>query len=151
MLDIHIAAMRKQPLVEHEAPLQFGLLSVNYEHICALNLNNKVNVTPKNVCAKCKDLFEDYGKLNGKLQLFVDPTVSPVRLPLRNLPMSIKARVEQEMKTCREGIRVPVNEPTQRISALLVVIKSQGGVRICADPKTAEQSFKARPLSHINH
>ena len=50
--------------------------------------------------------------------------------------MPIKARVEQELKTmCREGI-------IELISALLVVSKTQGGVRFYIDPKPLNKALR---------
>ena len=81
MIDFYIAATHKQTLVELEASLLFGLLTINDENICALNLKDQVEVkdTPKFVHANYKDLFEGYGKLDGKLHLDVDPAVCPVQ------------------------------------------------------------------------
>ena len=64
-------------------------------------------------------------------------------MPLRRLPVPIKARVEQELKTmCCEGIIAPVNEPSEWISALLVVSKLQGRVRLCIDPKPLNKALR---------
>jgi len=68
------------------------------------------------------DLFTGVGELEGEVRLEVDPTVPPVQMPLRRLPVPIKAVVKQELdKMHRDGIIEPVTVPSAWISALLVV------------------------------
>lgn len=68
--------------------------------------------------------------MDGKVTLKVDPTVPPVRMPLRKLPVPIKDRVSAELKQLQEnGIIAPVTEPTAWLSALLVMGGGTGGYR----------------------
>ena len=63
-------------------------------------------------------------------------------LPSRKLPIPIKEKVRAELNTMIENeIITPVNEPTEWISALLVVAKSNGDVRICIDPKPLNKAL----------
>jgi hypothetical protein len=90
-----------------------------------------------------KDLFEGLGTLAGDVHLDVDPTVKPVQMPLRRLPIPIKDKVQCELQQmCQDGIIEPVSEPSPWISALLVVAKPDGRVRICIDPKPLNKALK---------
>ncbi len=128
MLDFYIAETHKQPLIGLEACLQFDLLSVNEENICVLQPET---LTKESLLRDYADIFDGYGKLTGQLHLEVDPSVPQVRMPLRKLPIPIKSRVEAELKKlCDDAIIAQANEPTDWISALLVVNKPNGGIRL---------------------
>ena len=61
---------------------------------------------------------------------------------LRKLPVAIKEKVHAELdRLLREGIIAPVTELTPWISALLVVTKPNGSVRICIDPKPLNKAL----------
>ena len=64
-------------------------------------------------------------------------------MPLRRLPEAVKEKVGVELEQmCLEGIIEPVNKPSQWISALLVVSKPDGQVRICIDPQHLNKALK---------
>ena len=79
------------------------LLTVNVEKILAVD-NETNTVTPggahltmQEINNKYGDLFEGYRKLEGKLHLEADPSVPPVRMPLRRLPLPIKEKVKADL------------------------------------------------------
>ena len=77
------------------------------------------------------DLFSGVGLLEGDVHLEVDPSVPPVQMPPRKLPVAIRDRVKDELdRLCREDIIEPVTEPSAWISALLVVVKPNNKLRI---------------------
>ncbi len=98
----------------------------------------------KDAIIKCySELFRGVGLLEGDVHLEVDRSVPPVQIPPRRLPVPIKETVRQELEAlCNEGIIEPVTEPSAWISALLVVRKPNGKVRICIDPKHLNQALK---------
>jgi hypothetical protein len=133
----------KQPNLGLEGCLEFDLLSVNEDNICALQPSVNTKLTSEFVFERYADLFDGIGKFEGKLRLETDPNVSPVRMPLRRLPVPIKDKVEAGLKTLySDNIMTPVNEPSDWISALLVINKTQGGVGICTDPKPLNKALK---------
>ena len=89
------------------------------------------------------DLFTGVGRLEGEVHLEVDPTAKPVQMPPRRLPVAIKDRVKQELdRMCANGIIEPVTEPSAWVSALVVVNKPDGSLRICVDPKFLNPALK---------
>jgi len=142
-LDFYVATAHNQPLIGWEACLAFDLLSLHNDNICAVNTAAPNNhITHEMIATKYADLFEGYGKLSGEVHLQVDESVPPVRMPLRKLPVVIKEKVRAELEMLqREGIIAPVAEPTPWISALLVVAKPDGRVRICIDPKPLNKAL----------
>ena len=149
-IDFYIATTHNQPLLGLEACLLFDLLAVKHENICTLQqsaVSNQTTVQNPELSADVifstfSDLFEGYGMLDGEVHLDIDPNVTPVRLPLRKLPVPIKDKVGRELQHLQdEGIIAPVREPTAWISALLVVSKANGGIRICIDPKPLNKAL----------
>lgn len=92
--------------------------------------------------------------MQRKVYLEVDPSVTPVKLLLRKLPLAIKDKVKAELDSMvRKGIISPVNKPSDWISALLVVTKPNNqGVRICIDLKILNRAVKRNhyPLTTLD-
>jgi hypothetical protein len=130
-----VATTLSQPLLGIDACLQFDLLNVNTDNICALNDPGSA-FKMNNVLDEFADVFEGYGKFEGTVSLKVDPSITPVGMPLRKLPIAIKDRVTAELQHLQNnGIIAPVTEPTAWISALLVVMKPKSdSIRLCIDP-----------------
>ena len=73
----------------------------------------------------------------------IDPSVTPVRMPLRKLPIAVKDKVKAELESLtKSGIISPMNKPSEWISALLVVTKPDGRIRISIDPKPSNKALK---------
>lgn len=109
----------------------------------SLTERNNGPLTKKTIIERYADLFTGVGLLDGEVHLEIDPTVPPVQLPPRRLPVPIKDTVKNELDAmCRDGIIEPVTEPSAWISALLVVRKANGKVRICLDPKPLNKALK---------
>jgi len=89
------------------------------------------------------DLFEGVCELEGEVHLETDKSVRPVQMPLRRLPVAICQDVETELrKLVQDDIIAPISEPTPWVSALLVAMKPQAGIRICLDPKPLNKALQ---------
>ena len=65
----------------------------------------------------------------------LDPSVTPVHVPLRRVPAVKLDLVNEELKRfCEEGIIRPVTQRTDWLSNMLVKGKPNGKLRICIDP-----------------
>jgi len=70
------------------------------------------------------------------VHLEVDPILPQLQMPPRRLSVPIKDRVKKELDLlCKQGIIEPVIAPIPWVSALVVVNKPNGDLRICIDPK----------------
>ena len=98
-LDFYIATKHKQPLIGIEACLMFDLMNINY-NICAVDAAAAATkpLTMAEVKRDYADVFEGYGRLEGKVSLKVDMSVQPVPMPLRKLPIPIRDRVAKELQ-----------------------------------------------------
>ena len=100
-------------------------------------------LTKEYIVERYAELFQGVGLLQGEVHLETDPSVTPVQLPPRRLPVPIRDEVKRELDAmCRDGIIEPVTGPSTWISALLVVRKPNGKVRICIDPKPLNKSLR---------
>ena len=89
-------------------------------------------------------LFGGIGKVKGKvIKLHVDPDVKPQQQPHRRVPLHVRKDIEIELKRLQElDIIEPVTGPTPWESPIVVVPKSSGQVRICADMREANKAVK---------
>ena len=63
-------------------------------------------------------------------------------MPLRRPPIAIKSKVKAKLdEMVANNIIAPVSEPTDWISALLVVTKPNGDIRVCCDPKPLNKAL----------
>jgi hypothetical protein len=76
------------------------------------------------------------GCIGDPVHLYMNPEAIPVQLPVRKMPLAIVDQVKGELdRLVTEGIIVPVTEPTPWVSALLILTKKDGNIRVCIDPK----------------
>lgn len=95
------------------------------------------------IFAKYPDVFEGVGKLKGyELDLHIDDKVKPVAQPVRRLPFGLREKVDEKLDELIENdIIEEVSGPTRWVSALVVVPKSGGDVRICVDMRRANEAI----------
>ena len=105
--------------------------------------SSDLNIATTDLLDKYADVFEGLGKFNGQLHLQLDEAVPPVQLPARRLPIAVRDNVKAEIgRLVQEGVLAPVNEPTEWVSAMVVVKKANGSVRLCIDPKPLNKALK---------
>lgn len=160
----YVAAQHNRAILGMEACVEMNLIHVNYDNICAIerqaagprvssaaigssNALQRTSLpsplTKQSIVERYADLFKGVGLLEGDVHLEVDPTIPPVQLPPRRLPVPVKDIVKRELDAMvKEGIIEPVNTPSSWISALLVVRKPNGNVRICIDPQKLNKALK---------
>ena len=141
VLDFYVTKSHNAPILGAEACQAMMFITINYENIAAVT-SSTTSMSLDAIKREYGDIFEGYGKFKGKLHLQVDPAVPPVRMPLRRLPIAVKDKVKAELEELtRNNIIAPVNEPSEWISALLVVAKPNGDIRLCIDPKPLNKAL----------
>ena len=151
-LKFFVVEGKSKPLLGAAALQEMELIFVNREFV--QGIEDKNTVTKDEECAQGNDLLEEYqdifngeGLLKGELHLVVDKSVTPVKLPVRKMPLSVKLKVKAEIqRLAKLGIITPVNTPTNWISSMVVVLKSNDKVRLCIDPKPLNKA-----LNRNNH
>ena len=118
-----------------------SFLSIMYNNIAAVTSETSPLTLPE-IKSEYADLFTGYGKFDGLLHLETDSSVVPVRMPLRRLLVAVRNKVKSELdEMVANDIIAPVIELSEWISALLVVAKGNGSLRICMDPKPLNKAL----------
>lgn len=77
------------------------------------------------------------------MHLEIDPNVKPIQLPVRKVPVAVKEKLKFELDRLSDlEIITPVQVPTEWISATVVVMKPDGRIRLCIDPKPLNKALK---------
>lgn len=125
-----------QMLLGSQAIQSMNLITVNREHIMSVEM-------PETIINMFEDIFVGEGKLPGKLHLELTENPKPVQQPVRRVPIAVKPKLKKELERLEKlGMIVPVKEPTDWISSMVVVMKSSGKVRLCIDPKPLNKCLK---------
>lgn len=98
------------------------------------------------------DVFEGIGCLPGKHKIDIDPSVTPKIHPPRKVPLKLEEKVKQELKRMEnDGIIAKETEPTDWVSSMVTVVKPDGRVRKCLDPKDLNTAVKCQhyPLKTV--
>ena len=72
----------------------------------------------------------------GDHYIRIDPTVVPVQHAPRHVPVALRGRLHTELLQLQEhGIIIPVTEPTEWISSMVVMPRKDGKLGVCLDLK----------------
>ena len=124
------------------------LLTINKQNILAMDCNAVESgvFTKGDYLSHYKDVFSGEGKLEGQLHVEINQTVQAVQLPTRRVPIALKGRLRKELdRLSHIGVIQRVDSPTDWISAIVVITKRNGTIRLCIDPKPLNQTL------HRNH
>ncbi len=90
-----------------------------------------------------KDVFEGLGCLPGEHRISIDDTVAPVVHACRKVPFALREKLKEEL-ACMEKLDVikRIDEPTDCVSSLVIVLKKNGSLRICLDPRDLNRAIK---------
>ena len=144
------------PLLGSTTVQEINFIEVKYENIAVVNnphtdiSGSKENESEKigelnmdDIVQRFPDMFDGEGTFERKLHLEVDETITPVKQPLRKVPIAIKPTLKVELARLEKlGIIKPVDEPTDWVSSLVLVKKPNGKLRICIDPKPLNKALK---------
>ena len=137
-----------KPLLGSRASQQMHLISVCKENILTVAVSvtkdeAESTLTKDSVVKEFSDVFHGEGNLEGALHLEIDPSVPPVQLPTRKVPLAVKEKFREELRRLEKlNIIAAVNVPTKWISATVVTLKKNGKVRLCIDPKPLNQALR---------
>ena len=122
-----------------------GLRAVQHMQLITVNKENIAVVTTSkddDLMKTYQDVFTGEGRLEGDLHLVTDDTVTPVKLPCRKWPLSVRENVKSELeRLTKMEIVTQVDTPTDWISSIVVVAKSNNKIRLCIDPKPLNKAL----------
>ena len=85
----------------------------------------------------------EFGCFAGELHLEIDPTVTPIQLPVRKTSLVLKDRLKDELDRLESiGVITPIEEPTDWVSCIVNTPKPTGKLRVCLDPKPLNKALK---------
>ena len=127
------------PILGVEAVTDLDLININFD-----------NFVYASVCAptvffdKYPRVFDDgLGQLPGKVKLSLNQDVRPRVLPTRRVPLAIRERFKQELdRLLALGVIAKVDGPSDWVSQIAVVLKRNGDLRICIDPKPLNEALR---------
>ena len=129
-----IAETTSSPIIGLETSIKLNLI----KRICHV-VNQQIPV----YLEKFSSCFGKIGKLKYPHHIVIDKNIKPVINPPRRLPIALKERLHEELRRMTEmGIIKPINEPTNWVSSLVIVEKSNGKLRICLDPRNLNKAIK---------
>ena len=100
------------------------------------------NVSLPDLLNNYKDVFQGIGCLESEIDLVVDKNIKPVIDLPRKFPIALLDKVKTEIdQMLRDGIIVKENAPTDWVSSLVIVNKTNK-IRLCLDPRNLNKALK---------
>ena len=92
---------------------------------------------------KYTHVFEGLGCLEKEHHIEIDPSVPPVIHPPRKVPIALRLKMKVELQRMeRLGVIQRVDRPTDWVSSIVCVTKSDASLRICLDPRDLNNAIK---------
>ena len=125
----------------------------------AVTINSKTHPLPTTkeyILHECADVFKGVGTLpGGPYHIKLKDSYKPVQHPPRSMPLGMQSAYKTELdRLVKEGIITEVHEHTEWINSIVPVMKEDGSLRLCLDPKDLNKVIKrnqwyARTLDDI--
>ena len=128
-------------IVDAHSPSIIGLKTC--ERLDLIKRVYLINDIDPNLLEEFADTFGDIGCLPGEYKIKIDPSVDPVIEPPRRIPFSLQKKMKIELDRM-ESLNVieKVTHPTDWVSNIVVVEKSNGKLRLCLDPRNLNKAIK---------
>ena len=140
-----VQSAKATPLLGAKACQEMKLVIVCHDNIQdnSQTINSALHTTAimsrSTITPAAKENHEQYadvldgelGRFEGVAHLAVDNNVTPVRLPLRKVPLALQRPLEEELDRLEKmGVIVRGYRPTDWLSSLVVVPKTSGKIRL---------------------
>ncbi|XP_030745261.1 uncharacterized protein K02A2.6-like [Sitophilus oryzae] len=123
---------KSMPILSLQSSMTMNILKKINEVNLGLDKNSFINNN--------KDLFIGIGKFKEQCKLKVKNNASPVAKPPRRVPLSIKDRLKKHLDALvNKGIIAKHQGPTEWLSNLVIIEKSDKTLRVCLDPKNLNE------------
>lgn len=131
-------------IVNNESQPVLGLKAARSMHLIDIKAENFDLVASLTLENQKSTMFEDgIGTFSGEQHLTVNPSVKPVVMPDRRVPIALRDKLKSELERLSGmGVICPVTEPTPWVSQMVVTRKKNGQLRICIDPKYLNEALQ---------
>ena len=97
---------------------------------------------PADIFAEFSDNFEGLGLVPIKHKIRIDDSVEPVVHPPRRTPIALRDKIKAELERMTDlGVIEKQEEPTPWVNSMVTVLKPNGKLRICIDPKDLNKAI----------
>ena len=117
-----------------------------------INSLNKQSHVPQDIQKAFPHVFHGLGCLPEKHHITVDENIESTIHAPRKIPLAIKSKVKKELENMeKQDVIVKQREQTDWVNSMVTVIKPNGKLRICMDPKDLNKAIKREhhPLKTI--
>lgn len=126
----------KQVLLGLNAAERFGLISRVHD------VSSRSDVSTDWV-TEFPELFHGLGCIRRPYSLAMKDDARPTIMPPRKVPHALRAPLKQELaRMVSQGIICKMEEPSDWVSPLVLIMKKNGRMRICLDPRYINRSLK---------
>ena len=139
--------------------IEFEVLDQDVPNILGLSTSVELNLikridtvqeqnTPDNsnseIYEKYKDVFDGLGCITDILyHIDVDPSCQPIIHPPRRVPIMLRPQLQEELERMeRLEVIEKVSTPTSWVNSMVTIVKPNGTLRICIDPRDLNKSIR---------
>ena len=113
----------------------------------SVTINGKthpLSTTKEYILHEYADVFKGVGTLpGGPYHIKLKDSYKPVQHPPRSVPLGMQSAYKAELdRLVKEGIITEVHEHTEWINSIVPVMKEDGSLRLCLDPKDLNKAIK---------
>ena len=113
----------------------------------SIQLNGKTHklpITKEYILKEYNDIFKGVGTLpGGPYHIRLKEQYRPVQHPPRSVPIAMQTTYKTELeRLTKEGIITEVKEHTEWINSIVPVMKPNGSLRLCLDPKDLNKAIE---------
>ena len=130
--------------------LKFMIVDGNVQNVlgkrsCSeLKLVKRVDAIERCITDDYADVFQGLGCIKNVIHhIKLDKNARPVVHPPRRVPITLRSRVKDELDRMEAlGVAERVPEPSDWVNSMVTVIKPNGKLRICIDPRDLNKAIK---------
>ena len=126
-------------VVDQEVPSILGLKTCT-----EMKLVQRIDSLDIDLLDQYSDVFEGLGCITDvTYHIKVDPTHPPVIHPPRRVPVTLRPKIQEELARMESlDVIEKVAKPTDWVNSMVTIIKPNGKIRICIDPRDLNKAVK---------
>ena len=113
-----------------------------------------INNQPDDILNAYSDVFDGLGCITDALyHIKIDKNAQPIVHPPRKVPVTLRPKIQQELSRMENlDVIQKVDEPTDWVNSMVTIVKPNGNLRICIDPRNLNKAVKRDyyPMSTID-
>ena len=144
--NFHVVKSNGPTLLGLQTSRKLGLVTLNFTIGTKIAEQNHTSLTAatqskpegdmkerQRIFKEFADVFKGIGCLTGEYSIKIDLSVTTVIHPPRHVPIALKEEFKAELDS--QDIITPITKPTSLDNSFVCIIKNNGSVRLCLDPK----------------